>query len=293
MASIRLHQPGSGFGCTPVLCCLTQDLKVSQEVFQCEWQSQTAHQSIKFFEFDHYIFTFSNEFEGKIIVEPEGENEKNMITIFVGMSSGKTISIKCDKKRKAMSILDEVERRSSLPRSMTYLVHHGKVLNEKRTLEENNIGTEITIDMCLRLLGGMEKSELMDTLESEEDREKKRKLEDACEGKLTRPSEDAMFFRQEIIDALKTSDEKNGKLIKENRRKDGTVSTTNLRYSRSTITRDELSHRENERRRDRYKQINERFTDIEKKILDKDKNTKARLKKAKERMLTGIRVMQR
>ena len=43
---------------------------------------------------------------------------------------------------------------------------------------------------------------------------------------------------------------------------------------------------------DRYKYINKRFTDIEKKILDIDKNTKARLKKAKERMLTGIRVRQ-
>ena len=43
---------------------------------------------------------------------------------------------------------------------------------------------------------------------------------------------------------------------------------------------------------DRYKRINERFTDIEKKILDIDKNTKARLMKAKERMSTGIRVRQ-
>ena len=76
---------------------------------------------------------------------------------------------------------------------MTYLVHHGKVLNEKGTKEENNIGTETTIDVSLRLLGGMEKSELMDTLESEENREKKGKLEETCEGKLTRPSEDAMF----------------------------------------------------------------------------------------------------
>ena len=133
----------------------------------CEWQSQTAQQSIKLYEFDHYIFTYSNEFAGKIIVEPEGENEMNMITIYVRTSSGKTTSIKCDKKRKAVSILDEVERRSTIPRSMTYLVHHGK----------NNIGTETTIDMSLRLLGGMEKSELMDTLESEEDKEKKRKLQ--------------------------------------------------------------------------------------------------------------------
>ena len=61
----------------------------------------------------------------------------------------------------------------------------------------------------LGLLGGMEKSALMHTLESEEDREKKRKLEETCEGKLTRPSEDAMFLRKEIIDALRRSDEKN------------------------------------------------------------------------------------
>ena len=91
-----------------------KDMKVSQEVFQSEWQSQMAHQSIKLYEFDHYIFTYSTEFAGKIIVEPEGENEKNMITIHMRTSSGKTISIKCDKKRKAMSILDEVERRSAI-----------------------------------------------------------------------------------------------------------------------------------------------------------------------------------
>ena len=85
VASTRHRHPGSGFGCTPVLCCLTQDMKVSEELFQSEWQSQTAHQSIKLFEFDHY--TYSGWFAGKIIVEPEGENEKNMITIYVRSSN--------------------------------------------------------------------------------------------------------------------------------------------------------------------------------------------------------------
>ena len=69
-------------------------------------------------------------------------------------------------------------------------------MNEKKTIGENNTGTETTIEMSLRLLGGMEKSELMDTLESEEDREKKRKLDEVSEGKLTRPSEDALFLRK-------------------------------------------------------------------------------------------------
>ena len=55
---------------------------------------------------------------------------------------------------------------------MMYLVHQGNVMNEKKTLEENNIGTDTTIEMSLRLLGRMEKSEPMDTLESEAIRER-------------------------------------------------------------------------------------------------------------------------
>ena len=106
VVSTRLLHPGS--------LLLVPRLESFPGVFQCEWQSQTAHQSIKFYEFDHYIFTYSNEFAGKVIVEPEGENEKNMITIYVRTSSGKRISIKCDKKREAVSILDEVERRSTI-----------------------------------------------------------------------------------------------------------------------------------------------------------------------------------
>ena len=61
-------------------------------------------------------------------------------------------------------------------------------MNEKKTIEENNIGAEASIEMSLRLLGGMEKNEQMDTQETEEDREKKRKLEEGKEGKMTKPS---------------------------------------------------------------------------------------------------------
>ena len=90
---------------------------------------------------------------------------------------------------------------------------------------------------------------MLDTLESEEDREKKEKLEETCKGKLTRPSEDAMFLRKEIIDALKRSDEKwkvtQGKPTK----RWNIFYTKNLRFSWSTITRDGLSHGEKERRR--------------------------------------------
>ena len=61
------------------------------------------------------------------------------------------------------------------------------------------------------MLGGTDKSESMDTLESEEDRNQKRKLAEVSEGKLTRPSENALFLKkeEEIIDALKNDQRKN------------------------------------------------------------------------------------
>ena len=59
-----------------------------------------------------------------------------------------------------------------------------KCLNEKKSMEEKNIEAKETIEMSLRLLGGMEVNEQMDTHETEEDREKK--LEQGKEGKGTK-----------------------------------------------------------------------------------------------------------
>ena len=56
---------------------------------------------------------------------------------------------------------------------MTYLVHQGKVMNEKKTIEENNIGAETTIEMSRRLLGRMDESDTKDTSDTEEERKKK------------------------------------------------------------------------------------------------------------------------
>ena len=145
------------------------------------WQNQAAHLSKKnyecddnTFEFEHdYIFMFDNEVSEKTTTELDNALEENYMTFYVKMINGKTIRQKCEGKQTAAITADEVERRSLIPRGMTYLVHHGKVMNEKKTIEENNIVTETTIDMSLGLLGGMEKSELMDTLESDEDGEKK------------------------------------------------------------------------------------------------------------------------
>ena len=149
-------------------------------------------------------------------------------------------------------------------------------MNEKKTIEENNIGTKTTIEMCLRLLGGMEKIGLMDTLESEEDREKRRKLDEVSEGKLTRPSEDALFLRKEIIDAVKRSEEKNDEKMEKFSQKITDSAGAQLHGMNSTIVKMK------EEGDDRYKQISERITNMEKKILDMDQKYENRSDEPRE-----------
>ena len=48
------------------------------------------------------------------------------------------------------------------------------MLNDKKTIEESNIESGATIEMSLRIMGGMEKEELMETSETEEERQKRK-----------------------------------------------------------------------------------------------------------------------
>ena len=60
-----------------------------------------------------------------------------------------------------------------------HLVSEGKVLNYKKTMEENNIEAGTTIEMSLRIVGEMEKEEQMEKTATEEDL-KKGKLMEMC-----------------------------------------------------------------------------------------------------------------
>ena len=150
----------------------------SQDGSQEMWQTQAAHQSNKNYECDDYIFEFDNDYifvfatevNEKTTIELDDVLEENFITVYVKTINGKTISIKCDEKQKSATISDEVERRSAIPRGVTY-----KVMNEKKTIEKNNIGAETTIEMSLRLLGGMDESDMKETSETEEERRKTEK----------------------------------------------------------------------------------------------------------------------
>ena len=49
---------------------------------------------------------------------------------------------------------------------------------------------------------------MKDSSEIEEEREKKRKLEDTSKGKSTRTSEESIFLQREVIDGIRKSEEK-------------------------------------------------------------------------------------
>ena len=125
----------------------------------CVWQDQATHQSMRKYEFDDYIFALTTEMNGKTTteLELEDEAEEDSMTVYLKTISGKTISIKCDKKQKADTV-SENGMNTSIPRGITHFAHQGEVQNDKKTLEENNIGAEATIEMSLpRLSGEMEK----------------------------------------------------------------------------------------------------------------------------------------
>ena len=130
----------------------------TQTTFPIKWQIRTAQQPHGNFMGMEYNTEFEKENDDML--------EENYMTVYVKTIYEKTISIKCDRNMTAAVISDEVERRSSIPRDMIRLVHKGKMLSEKKTMKENNIEAEATIEMSLRLLGGMETNEQMDTHET-------------------------------------------------------------------------------------------------------------------------------
>ena len=173
--------------------------------------------------------------------------EENYTTVYVKMINGKTISIRYHRNMTAAVISDEVERRSFMPRDMIRLVHKGELLSEKKTMKENNIEAKATIEMSLRLLGGMEVNEQM-THETEEDREKKRKLEEGKEGKATKPTDDMVYLKRDMMEALIRSDEKMDS------------------YSRKTDEKMECYSRKTDEKRESYsKKTDERMNDFSRK----------------------------
>ena len=98
---------------------------------------------------------------------------------------------------------------------------------------------------------------------------KKRKLEEMSEGKSTRPSENAMFLRRETIDTITKSDEKMGTYSeKAGGKVDKLLQTINDSVGSQLNGINTTIAKMKEECDDRYKQINERIANMEKKISD-------------------------
>ena len=166
----------------------------TQTTFPIKWQIPTGQQS--------HGKLVAVEYNNELEKENDDMLDENYMTVYVKMIYEKTISIKYDRNLTAAVISDEVERRSSIPRNMIRLVHKGKMLSERKTMKEHNIEAEATIEMSLRSLGGMEMNEQMDTHETEEDREKKRKLEEGREGNAMKSHDDMIYLKRDIMEAL-------------------------------------------------------------------------------------------
>ena len=65
--------------------------------------------------------------------------EENNLTVYVKTINKKTISICYYDSMKAAVMLEEVERRTTIPRDMTRLTHKGKAINGKKSMKDNNI----------------------------------------------------------------------------------------------------------------------------------------------------------
>ena len=124
-----------------------------------QWQALTAHQSereVVGYELQEYIFTLATEENRKIFDEGMIKDRVENLNISVYL----TISIKCDSRQNATRIM---ERKTLIPRDQLYLLNEGKVLSDKKTVEEINIKAGATIEMSLRIMGGMKKQKLKRT----------------------------------------------------------------------------------------------------------------------------------
>ena len=113
----------------PVTCRVFSRI---QTTLPCKWQLRTAHQSNKNFECGDFTTEFENdyifEFATEVNEETTNENDDLLEDIYLHDDlreddQRKDNQKKCDGKQTAAIISDEVERRSLIPRDMTYFAH--------------------------------------------------------------------------------------------------------------------------------------------------------------------------
>ena len=223
-----------------------ESLSDKDDLHQGSWKLQTVHQSPKEYGFKDYIFALAmkyrfipdNEENGKI--SDEGISRRIPLSTstwqctWARSTERQSVSNATDiqKQSKYSKIWETVERKTFIPRDVMYFANQWKMLNDKQTIEENNIEAETTIEMSLRVLGGMEKVGLMNTTEIEGEREKTNNV-----GRFVRRWIDTAKWRCGV---LKNRDNRCnqkisrqvGKLFTENGWKDGQVTQKSIKLKK-------------------------------------------------------------
>ena len=131
------------------------------------------------------------------------------MTVHVRTISGKTISIKCDKRQSITRIKDEM-----IPKDLQHLVNQGRALSESKTVEESNINAETTLEMTLALHCGTKEDETMTSAGSGEDRQMRIKHSEISEIGGVQLSDDTEHMKKEMNNASMRSEEKMESLLR-------------------------------------------------------------------------------
>ena len=96
-------------------------------------QTTAAHQPAccefqEYLEFQESFLEISTGEIGKITIESMIKEHiiYFYMTVYVRPNSGKTISIKCDKRQNVTRIKDEIERKTKIPTALQHLSNQGK-----------------------------------------------------------------------------------------------------------------------------------------------------------------------
>ena len=136
----------------------------SKQTKHKETRTQTQANKPKNNELQDYLFKYI--VEENCVIYNEGMNDVNeklsYMTVYVQTISGKTISFRCDRRQSIARIKDEIERKTKIPKALQHL------LSERKTVQENTIMNEATLEMTLGLQGGKKEDDMMTSAHARE-----------------------------------------------------------------------------------------------------------------------------
>ena len=85
---------------------------------------------------------------------PHPDHDADQLRIFVRIKAGQTITIHIRPNRTTLDLKHLIQQQTHLPPDATRLIHNCRQLRDHRTMREQNITTDATIHVLLRLRGG-------------------------------------------------------------------------------------------------------------------------------------------